>query len=667
MRSKPIRCKQNSPARSRSERGAVLLVVVFVTIGLLFLCALAIGLGFVQTSKGKFQNNVNLAALGALAAFVETTGDATAKMYQADLRAEAVLTGNPVQGAAQALGELGTLSAPGPSGFLEYGQWFVRDTTGLDPCGGEYPCFLAVDPLTQPVNAVRLRANTQEGNGIQIFFGNLLSTSTIGAAAQATATLVERCTAYLLDVSPSVHADTHIYSSINSSTMLCDDPRCSYPFFPEAAINAAVANPALCADFSWRNAGSALQRRTRATWCTMEEQRLGSPPDPIKHFRSDYRLVQSRAGNFYVDSYFDSYTTYFAPQPFGDLFLAFNAALTAVREQSSANDKALVAAFSGVIRSQEPDTGLTSELDRLIQLTNVNFRGLVKTDGTEQAPIFPNFLDKNWMPVIGSSSALTQTNLVTPLERAIQTLANSDLCSPTAQKSIILATDGIASCFRTGPQFSSNPPDCGYDWPHYFTSEQQLIGDTESVLTQLQQQQIRLTVLHTGDAAGPNFINRVENGEYIDSTKAQAFGYTGFPDQSYTTNPDQFFDISSTDRHGDAWDPENDPNFRNQMSHGAIFRRPVGVLGKLAIESGGIYAPLLARRPASACGGGACYICPNGQPSCAESEKILDPVYREADTPQTFAIQNLSKGEQAARAATQTVGGNPYILVEEVE
>lgn len=647
------------------ENGAVLLVVVFVTLGLLFLCALAIGLGFVQTSRGKFQNNVNLAALGALAAYVESP--VSAKIDQAKLRAEAVLAGNPIPGTAQAIGLLGSISDPGPSGYLEYGQWLLREPAGSDPCPGRYPCFLPVNPLNEPVNAIRIVANTQEDNGIEVFFGNLLSTSSLNAAANATATLVERCTAYLLDVSPSVHYQTHIISRFDPGSdpiRRCLDPNCSVPFFQAASIGPAHANPALCNDVNFLNSGDTAQRKEKYHWCTMEEQRYGQS-SPSKHYRSDYRLVTSKAGNYYVDAYFDGYDSYPGPQPFSDLFLAFNAALTAVREQASANDKAMVAAFSGLIRSQEPATGLTSELDRLIQLTNLNYRGLVDLAGNETQPTFPNFLDKDWFPVI-SLGDKAQTNLVTPLEAAIQILADGDNCSPTAQKSIILATDGLGTCRRTGTQFSGES-ECKFDWEHYYDAEQQLIGASESVLTLLQQNQIRLTVLHTGDVVGPNFVNRVRNGEYIDPTKAQAYGLTGFADQSYSSNPSQFFDVSNYDGQGHAWNPVNDDEFKQNIENGAIFRRPVGVLGKLAIESGGIYAPLLERRPSSMCGGNPCYICPNHEPTCVESEKILDPIYREADRPQEYSTQNLSKGEQAAKAATQTVGGNPYILVEQAD
>jgi len=370
---------------------------------------------------------------------------------------------------------------------------------------------------------------------------------------------------------------------------------------------------------------------------------------------------------------------------------AANSALQTLAQQKTAQDLVMAKAFTGKIVDEIPCQGnpgecsqpgvFLSDVGYLIQITNMKNRGTFTrrvSNGESWAcdndpcdqdcledpdcsvtgrEVKPNFLTHGWFPApIMSDQEQGGTNLVEVLYKTINDFATG--APPNCRKIIILATDGLSSCSY---DFNSNSPartcPSSKDYNTYLTAKSQLIGNGgRSILDLLKKNEISLTVLLAGDYVEPNFLNiKREGGQgshpsiYLDYLEAVGLGFTGFASIFGKSCPPysscEFFDVSS-----DGASRDEQAFLNAGVVDGVKFRDPNGVLGKMAMESGGIWCPLQ----------------PLADSGCYTASGLIsdDPDCRPAGKKQAYSIYNEPKAVTAARCASSAVGYNPYFLAE---
>lgn len=632
-------------------------------------------------------------------------------------------------------------------GFLEFGMWYAKDpdpSTPTTPCGGVFPCFEPDHNYSQSpppnINAARVFVKNQSANPLVIKLAGLIGRSNFFLSSNSTAALAPRCVAYLMDVSGSSKYETHppgTTITLNPCNFPGDPPSCSSP---QCDSQCNPNDCSQCINWQWNPAkyfpndsqhpdhiGHAAFRQSSIlpsgvpvdctdpdaysnsevwAWCNYERDPRGGviPTFPFRHNHWDYDIASAAETSPFGPVYIDKLWipgVYEGPQPLVRNFLAFNAGLRFVDATQSPGDLSVVMAFTSDIRDRFPDPAqqgyeLTNDLGFLIQLTNVENRGV--TDATHSPiagmpEIHPNFVDRGWFPISGDSS----TNLVKSIYVAAQALHSE--CLPTARKAIVLATDGVSTCSVTN---DSNPlPVCGKTWPNYLTAENQLLNTDiyggpphiPFIRQLLTDWEIAFTALLDSAGVRPNFYNIRTNASgcvypsgpgaqptdpkcflSYEQARAQGFGGIGDPLSFF----DYSFDVPS--QYGTNTE-ENAYLYFGQP--GVIFGRPMGVLGKMAIMTGGFMCGLLPTAPVGAYvdfyndrnGAGCDQPCDTLHYKC--SPCVLDGAsgYRtptceptggipcSLTNAQVWAPEYLSKSEQAARCAQMTVGLNPFTLV----
>lgn len=698
------------------ERGVVLvLVIAFVSVLMLF-CAMLVGLGMMTAGRSRLQNAANLAALGSLENFYvngRVTGTAAT-------RATEIVQANRIPGVVNVLGTLSDdSSSPGASGSITFGEWYKRDPDGIgpsDPCSGSYPCFVKAADPTDPatnarINSVEVALNTQSVNPLVAPFMSLIGPGKYDFTASATATVVERCTGFLIDVSRSVTSESHQPCTKFELTDIGGGDyryRChsgTYPVGSAAYIrqgayayrldrikrsdgtwrncdeNAACLSTKSCVDMDVEENGYWAANRELASWCSMEEVRMVGDRSKKQHYRSDYyedEIVVDTGGGpetirVLIDKYVDRgvgapprYDQ--GPQPFTRFFLAFNAAIRDLYERRSSSDKVFLMVFSGNLRGVYPNTGLTGDLGAAVNFTNLDFGGTYGIDalgsGDDVTAQADNFIKRGWVPITDElgESLLDQTNVLLALNSAINTLVNN--CPASTKKTLILASDGLTTCEPNGGGYDCGTFDSLAKWAAY---EGDLLDRTAatSIRNLLLQNDIALTTMLDGAHINPNIRNLKSNkhGARCDSIASDepecllsAIEVSARPDIiEKSTNNDGFFNnayqaavpLSRATEELSAWFDAN------RGRPGSYFGRPNGIFGKLALETGGVVCPLL-QYP-----GGAYVANPDG----ASEPDILDPATRAPDSTNLYSLLKLTKAQQAVDCARQAVGRNPFVLV----
>ncbi len=746
----------------KQESGLYIVLVAVMLFMLIGLVVLVIGLGAIGTNKTRLQNAANAAALAALEGYLNADPSYTsydAKAGAAVARANKLMTVNRMTGTSRDLGELvhgnpTSGSVNGPAGHINFGMWFAKPVDPLNPnnhCGGVYPCFEDYNgTLIRDVNAARVSVNNQSDNPLVIGLAGLLGQQNFFLSSVATAALSPRCVAYLMDVSGSSQYETAPgadgvfnmcnptlpsgqfpgagcgHPSCNASCMPLDCDHC-YPSPPNPPGDPIIYYP----DTLPANVGYGFLRGDNVAglncasissftspearfWCNYERDLRGGAPTTagFRHNRNDYRLMGTKMGNpsgplmsvqvdtLYVDGLYNG------PQPLTRNFLAFNAGLRLVNSASSPGDLSVVMAFTRDIRDRYPDPvedgkELTKDLGFLIQLTNVNNRGLRDWQGVVvpgMGEVHPNFIDRGWFP-LPSIPGGDETNLVLALNTAAEALHST--CLPTSRKAIVMATDGVSTCSVT----NTDPlqPDCANSYAKYLQAEGQLLTDDlysgsprkPSILERLTDWEISLTALVDSEGVGPNFYNIRSNASgciyppnssdeptdpkcFLSYEEARAHGFGGLG------NPYSFYDYSSSVPPALGANTE-DNAYQNFGKQYVRFGRPVGALGRLSIQTGGFMCGLLPLHPA---GAGVYIEYPPGNRNGVACDQTCTPTPQYPCLPcilpgnlrshscdpenglpcdhsnaQVYSPVLLSKSEQAAQCVQNTVGLNPFTLV----
>lgn len=417
-------------------------------------------------------------------------------------------------------------------------------------------------------------------------------------------------------------------------------------------------------------------------WCNMPDNRaeysawalannvaapFDTDPPPQLSFRSDYilRPVMGGIHTVLVNKYRRNPLhpgLPDLPNPMSNFFLGYNAALRWILKNGSDVDRGLLMAFTGDVQWTSPlgpkfdrvfpekiyDADedkwryqLTSQLGFLTQLTRMDILGVhhpnETVDSTTGYAFFnpppgpgetiPNLLDYGFFVTdpresTGPHAPLNKsTNLVRAVFDAVDALTT--VCTPTSRKMIILATDGLSSCYFAPdlPGYTGDDrnhcggmPGEGDAYNAYTFSEYWLL---KPILEVLQTRGISVTVILDGQGIDPNFLNILrpvpgggsclitdESDCFLDFSDAQSLGYGGPPPppspgdspQDCSTNPDgpSFFDCEVFD--GDESTIMEDA-YNAVGSADAYFRRAGAVMGELAFKSGGLFCPLMQPGP----------------------------------------------------------------------
>lgn len=539
MPSSPMRILQRSPfavlgtsMRNSRERGVVIILLIGAIVLFMLLAGLTIGLGIIASIRLSAQNIANAAALAGIEEWVTSATEANNAV-----RANAVLArvnavveqGRPPGFFIDDSNPFGTArfswsaSSEGSGVVVSFGRFYPIDPTPSQagPCGGGgdevYPCFVeyksaAGTQLGSPqavVNAIRVSVGTPSNNPIIAPFVSVFGIEGVDIAVEATGTLVQRCTAMVVDLSGSSFIDTHppvpgtfiapspfpallsnnpdgasaafaynmLYNQDSGGTRDIRTINCNQVF------GAGGINPADAGSVTWCNmrpgrAGDSEYGNVGRPW-DLSEYPPGTPwPDAPAHpaavnpsdqasvrlysrhhYRDDYRPNQSPFyGNqtFLIDEYVDN--VYRGPEPFTSYMQGFNAALRTLQRQQTALDSVAMKGFSGKIVNTIPPflTGgggqtLTSDLGYMIQITNLDNRGTFTRTAAggiiEVAQqLNPNFIDHGFFTVPLSSGSIIPAS-TNLVEVLDEAIAElTQVCPANAKKQIILATDGVSSC-----------------------------------------------------------------------------------------------------------------------------------------------------------------------------------------------------------------------------
>ena len=672
------------------ENGVSLLLGTFFIFILAGLAALGIGLGFVASGKSRIQNITNLVSLSALEIISKQGSN-----LNVAARANQIASANRVPGMSP-MGDIQershALPSGGSGGSIEYGNWYFSDPDGigasapLDPCGvGNYPCFVASAEYNPQVNSVRVTVQNQASNNpILTPFAGFFGYDGGYVTSKSTAVLAGQCSILLQDVSLSTTYDTH--KNPNLPTSVEANP--AYFVYPASVYPC-----------------SSLTEHFENNYCALEAARAaGSTVDPTIHYQLDYqpRGAVSGAGavgegQILVDTFVDtnSPTVFEGPEPLRTFFLASNSALRNMFEGSAGSFWAGIGFENGVSNVSPtsrwvPSGGFATNPGSLVQATNLDNRGTTDENGSDVSPLVTsNFLNYGWFPHIWINSPNVDgrtevSNIVEAFEVAIAQFQSTTIlstCPATYRKTIILSTDGVGNCWKTGgtPSYQCQDDIVGYN--NYIN---QLLN---TVSGELQRKNISVVVLFGGQYVGAHFINRDATASgYQTETGSNFFGFQEALVNGYGAFAETDPLRKIIDESPEISDPAEYNNWCNSSANchtaadcttlicrnryamermGSIdttgaasvkFRQPAAVLAQLAIDTKGIFCPLLPLDPNP-----SHYVDHDFDPS---TPKVLDDAFREENGRQEFAITELTPAEQGVLCISKN-WKNRFILVEE--
>ncbi|MCO6430123.1 MAG: hypothetical protein J5J00_04625 [Deltaproteobacteria bacterium] len=663
--------------RLKKQSGIYIVATVAVVVALIALAILVVGVGYRAGDKVLLQNIANLLSLGAMEAYSTSTSQVYSDKVAAGIaRANVLVQRNTIKGiSSSGLAEVGYAGEGKDGGDIEFGLWHEK-YTAAEPCGSDpknYPCFirnespLAITAPNPSANAVFLRLRNPSTNPIVApLVGNLGTVE-----VESYAIMVPRCLANLMDLSYSVVQQTHPACEGKCYSLTGGNPQ-AVPTHPDyrrqgffaysGFVNSALdcSNLAPYTDFpALTNLYSAIY------WCSMPQLRSSDPTNgtnPRYFFREDFDFEDRPGGGYMIDKVR-------TPQPFATYLSAMNGALRLIKQTSTQGDKAMLAGFTGLkdFRARvpgtkpdgtdEPDT-LTNEIDYLIQLTNPN--------NILSPKVYPNFLNAGLIPIYSRDQNESGTNLVAAIFNAAQSIADRSQCEEIAKKSIIVATDGMATCGpiagHTDPKTKEELGAVLYscdaaDYTRYSTQEALLLGILKDYLIE---NKIAVSFLMDSNIINPHFLDISKNpdpssgGPYytLDELRLRGYGI-------HSTKP--LFETQATCGGVNCTDAEAYEGI-GTGGENFTFPRPLATLGQLALETGGVICPLLQQ-----CAPSDCPACTGG---CYDSAKkdggypTLKDCARQHNRVQTCSYIDGNKTQQAAYCATKAVGGNPFALRE---
>jgi hypothetical protein len=384
------------------DKGSILILTAFLLVAIMGFTAIVIDIQIASNSQAKLRRTAEYVALGALEAFLSEPANIenpNAKLDGALERAKTI-SGIPENFMlAKAFLEDKTDTQdllclinndPGcegdanKNGSLVAGRWhFVgpdRNNNGIYCEVGEYtqdilspdcPCVGGVgsgegwygaacfEPFSNPSdpnnppNAFRVNLQTKSDSHIKTLFASVIGHETLSVRASATASVVPRHAMFLVDLSPSIHEDTHLTNRLIPPPDV-DDLDSFYADNSESAFlldSRTTCRPRLdcSAEYSCRvsNLDTLFNRYMEGPRDLSEEY------PPTKHFRSDYQCARApvyrengvvvRNEQYLLDTYrninpIDPNNFYDGPEPLTSILAGINEALAEFENRAVSGD-----------------------------------------------------------------------------------------------------------------------------------------------------------------------------------------------------------------------------------------------------------------------------------------------------------------------------------------
>lgn len=739
--------KSGNSRRLHSERGVYVVLTLLLLSVLLAMIALVFAIGFQSINKAKLQNISNMVAWAGVESYSSSTASSVCPAVPASesgctscptgtgpndvflrkrcialARANHILRENSLLGARNVWADDPlTTGTSSQSGQLQLGHWYTEAPAGNPTVCAHYPCFLpypdaATTAPVDPLNAVRVNIRTPSPLLAPLL--KLFNRDGYTIKSEATATVVQRCTAFLLDVSTSVSVESHPYiintdsdtiQDFNAATWVANTDEdgtppgraeLEYASYPSYRTDAPIAGKpgggvrvlqdiidgvSECRLRVLQEPGeppppvevpNGIEYPYGFMWCAVKPSRQAAysagtlDGDVRRHYRDDYEVRTSyRLDGAQQQLRYDTryQAPYGGPEPYVTFLRAFNAGVRGMINQRIAGDRVMIMPFAGdVFRTGGTTPGIrklgpTSDLGLAAQVTNYLNVGLRTFDGGSWGPatdvqgggativtsqeIHPNVFDYSLIPWTGTAGTASDSHggtfLAGALHHARQELLSTTNCPIESKKSIVVASDGITNC-RFPSMATRTGSVCGDSFNDYLLAEAQ----TLTVLGELKEDDIPVTVLVSADYIGTHYKNIKRNGQYIDFLEASGRGLGGI------TKPDSRYHFINMD--GQENDGPAEAAYANIFRSTSNFYRALGLLVSVATDTGGIFCPLLSPGPETD------YIpAPSGY-----GPKILDPAKRTEGASEYRSALFLTRPQQASDCVQRSIGLNPYTLVE---
>lgn len=729
--------------KSDHNQQGIYMVLFAIVVGTVFtgLLALVFGTGLIGSNYNKMQSVTDLATMAALDEFLNSEEEFELKKVAAIKRANAVFAQNNFP----FLKDIVTVDSTDPeSGKLVFGRWIrtAKDAMGEESCV-TYPCFIDYSyDNTKLINAIRFKAKASFDNLFSIPGLKVLTESDeISLESQSTATVVQRCIAFMVDMSKSVAEETHWYEphveDENGLLTVWDPPENFGPasFMPSAKYECYKGNGSTYTDEdSWppaetkycrscygnvtTNCCSGLGREYCQASLALSGDRAVRPSTtdgtyPYKHYMSDYQTrftvpTDTDSKEIFVDQYINPLQDYYGPEPFARYLRAINLSIDNLTERGSGADQAMLVSIRGDTynprRDAYPKDGsLTNNFRMLQQLTNIMNKGAVTnaspgTLASSHPVVSPNFIDIGFYPWGASDKELGYTNIIEPMYQVARKL---DKCPASAQKVIVLATDGRHNCACPPWHWDPVAHECTTDdwscnnsnWVFFRNANYRFTGLVAQdwpypTLTEfLKEKGIMLTTLIDSQYVNPGFYNRKYDPDEPGVMKDRHESDPDNDDIFYTSLNDAY---KAGHPIVEGWNPEKliDTYCTGGCSQSYEAKDPslsVGLVSMTfahaSIETGGVFCPLMVP-----CENGHSYAdgkdgtmhtlnCTGENGSCYDADGMVRtevrkffhemPGYWRPNQPQRCSPYAGTKYQQAFRCIMETFGLNPYILVEE--
>jgi hypothetical protein len=517
-----------------SERGAALVFVAIVVVGLFIMIGLAIDSMTMLSSYRGSQFSSNMITLAALEAYYKSDSDVVSeKIHAAETRARAILAQQATFN--QAVPELNGANSTGLK--LDPGQWIQPKVNNV-PTGN--PFFQKyTGGASETINAFRLTGNMTENVRIFLLDKILDSVATTAIPAESIATVAPRRAMFLIDLSSTMVVQTYSDRTPADQAATPENGRGSAYGFILASDNVGLVGENFSPEDQWAVINAAP---TRATAPNSHQL------NPKIHFKDDYKLkalfndtdysrnsnyvadiqklhpnpasdARFQVGNARVYARVDGYRrspTHLGPQPLRNLITGVRTVVSEFKSRKVYGDKVgliffdegtdwrrvilptdnfdYVLKFLSVGADDNPNTG-AFDPDVLAADDNpaaINGAGLdpAAYSGQELAArmgIFPQ--------------PAANTNLILPLSYAQEFLtADAQLSSGLATTDfVVVASDGLANCKPASPGYSCNDV---YD---YYDAAMNVLKN--SVTSSYVSSNTPIHFLMTGDMSGPHTLD----------------------------------------------------------------------------------------------------------------------------------------------------------------
>lgn len=332
--------------RTSSDGSVIAIVAAFLFLAFIMV-AIGIELTYGSAAQEQARHSAKLAALGALDAYLKTTGSETTRHVAAEARANEVASANVILGGLTSpvrnLSISGSVSSGTPQ--LIPGIWHYLQPSGSaplpDPCNGNYPCF--EEERINPANAFQIKGQLYES--IPARFARTFGITTIAdPVVDAVATMIPRHGCFVVDLSASMTRETHLLNDPNPLDPLRQATDSVYLNTSDGYYNGMPNNRAgsglTTGDPAYQTIHFKDDYQQRSIYTDADYNNVNSQHHPNPATDSAYSTNGRLNSSYLIDTYRDA--IYLGPEPLRTVFHGIHNAIKKFEERAVAGDKACI-------------------------------------------------------------------------------------------------------------------------------------------------------------------------------------------------------------------------------------------------------------------------------------------------------------------------------------